>query len=74
MNIQGKEKIWKINLKQNKINNFNELYFIINNFPNLKELILTGNNISKNDAENMEKRIKDKYRFNSKIIVEENKH
>ena len=69
MNIQGKGFLWRINLKKNKINNFNELFFIINNFPNLKELILTENNISKNDAENMEKRIREKYGFDLKIIV-----
>ena len=69
MNIQGKEFLWRINLKENKINNFNELFFIIKNFPNLKELILTGNNININDAENMEKRIKEKFGFDLKIIV-----
>jgi Leucine-rich repeat (LRR) protein len=44
--IKGKQNLKKISLKENQINNFNELIDIIEDFPNLKELILKNNNIT----------------------------
>ena len=61
MNIQNKENLWKINLKQNKIKNFNELFNVIRYFPNLKVLNLTGNDeIKEKEADEMKKKIKEK--------------
>ena len=71
MNIQGKENIWKINLKQNKISNFQELFQIVNNFPNLKELGLVDNGITQEEAEDMTKRIKIEYDMDLYIKVKE---
>ena len=71
MNIQGKENIWKINLKQNKISNFQELFGIVNNFPNLKELGLVDNGITQEEAEDMAKRIKIEYDMDLYIKVKE---
>ena len=62
MNIGNKKNLWKINLKQNKINNFSELFNIIKYFPKLKILNLTGNDeIKKEEADEMEKKIKAKF-------------
>ena len=69
MNIKGKDNIWKINLKQNKINNFKELLNIIQYFPKLKELILVDNGISKKEAKYMTKKIKKQYKLDLKIEV-----
>ena len=69
MNIKGKDNIWKINLKQNKINNFKELLNIIQYFPKLKELILVDNGISKKEAKDMTKKIKKQYKMDLKIEV-----
>ena len=69
INIQGKKNVWKINLKENKISNFHELFYVIKDFKNLKKLILTGNNIGKKDAEDMEKRIKAEHKIELEIIV-----
>jgi Leucine-rich repeat (LRR) protein len=71
MNIQGKENIWKINLKQNKISHFQELFGIVNNFPNLKELGLVDNGITQEEAEDMAKRIKIEYDMDLYIKVKE---
>ena len=71
MNIQGKENIWKINLKQNKISNFQELFWIVNSFPNLKELGLVDNGITQEEAEDMAKRIKIEYDMDLYIKVKE---
>ena len=61
MNIQNKENLWKINLKQNKIKNFNELFNIIGYFPNLKVLNLTGNDeVREKEADEIKKKIKEK--------------
>ena len=69
MNIQNKEYLWKINLKQNKINNFQELFDIIYYFPNLKILNLTGNDgISVEEADEMKRKIKEK--FGKDLIIE----
>ena len=47
MNLYNKENIKIINLKNNKIKNFWELFDIIEYFPKLKELTITGNFINK---------------------------
>ena len=70
-NIQGKEKIRKINLKQNKISNFQELFEIVHYFPSLKELVLVDNGISQEEADNMAKRIKIEYDMDLNIKVKE---
>ena len=67
--IKGKQNLKKINLKENQINNFNELIDIIEDFPNLKELILKNNNITQAAASEMEKKIYKIYNHEMKIIV-----
>ena len=47
LKLPFKEKINKINLKGNKINNIDNLLDFIKHFPNLKELILLDNPINK---------------------------
>ena len=69
MNINGKETLKIINLKENKINNFDELFDIINNFPKLEKIILNNNNISEEEANEMKKRIKDKYKKDLDIVT-----
>ena len=71
MNIQNKECLEIINLKQNYIKNFDELFNIISYFPNLKKFILTGNDIKEIEAEEMEKKIKEKYGMDLKIILKD---
>ena len=69
MNINNKENLWKINLKQNKIGNFKELFDIIYYFPNLKILNLTGNDgIGVEEADEMKRKIKEK--FGKDLIIE----
>ena len=67
--IKGKQKLKIINLKENQINNFNELIDIIGDFPNLEELNLTNNNITKSAASEMEKKIYKIYKHELKIKV-----
>jgi hypothetical protein len=69
MNINGKKTLKIINLKENKINNFDELFDIINNFPKLEKIILNNNNISEEEANEMKKRIKDKYKKDLDIVT-----
>ena len=69
MNINGKENIRKINLRQNPINNFQELFNIIENFRNIKELGFVDNNITKEEAVDMEIRIKNAHNIDLKIEV-----
>ena len=60
MNINNKEDLWKINLKQNKIKNFNELINIIGFFPKLEILKITDNDgIGENVALQMKRKIKE---------------
>jgi len=67
-NIKNKENLWKINLKQNKIKNFNELFDIIEQFPNLTILNLTGNpEIEQKEADGMMDKIKEKFQRELKI-------
>ena len=59
INIKNKENLWKINLKQNNIKNFNELFDIIDKFPNLTILNLTGNpEIEQKEVNEMKNKIK----------------
>ena len=69
-NINNKENLWKINLKQNKIKNFNELFNIIEDFPNLKILNLTDNNgIGKKEVDEMKNKIKKKFNRDLDIVL-----
>lgn len=70
-NIQGKEKIRKINLKQNKISNLQDLFEIVHYFPSLKELVLVDNGISQKEAHDMARRINIEYNMDLIIIVKE---
>ena len=70
MNIKNKKNLWKINLKQNNIKNFNELFNIIQDFPNLKILNLTGNaQIREKEVYEMEERIKEKFQKDLHIEI-----
>ena len=60
MNINSKEKLRIINLKQNEIINFNEIYDIIDYFPNLEILNVIGNGIETEKIDEMKKKIKKK--------------
>ena len=69
--IKNKENLWKINLKQNNIQNFNELLDIIDQFPNLKILNLNGNpKIGKKEADEMMDKIKEKFQIDLKIELD----
>ena len=69
MNLYNKENIKIINLKNNKIKNFGELFDIIEYFPKLEELTLTGNFINKSEVIDMKKKIKEKYKRNLNIVI-----
>ena len=70
MNIKNKKNLWKINLKQNNIKNFNELFNIIQDFPNLKILNLTGNaQIREKEVYEMEEKIKEKFQKDLRIEI-----
>ena len=58
--LKGKTNIEKIVLKQNKINNVEELVNIISNFPKLKILNLEDNNIEKEKIEKVLEQLKEK--------------
>ena len=72
MNIQNKDNLQIINLKENSISNFNELIDIIKDFPKLEELNVSYNGIKKEEVEEMKIRIKEKCNRNVNIIVENN--
>ena len=72
MYIQNKDNLKIINLKENKISNFNELLDIIKDFPKLEQLNVSYNGIKKEDVEKMKIKIKEKYNRNLNIIVEIN--
>ena len=69
MNINSKKYLKIINLKQNKINNFKELFNIIGDFPILEKIVLIDNNISEKEVIEMKKRIKEKYKRDLNIEV-----
>ena len=72
MYLNKKENIKIINLKENYINNFNELFDIINNFPKLEKLGVIGNDkIKEEDVEEMKIKIKNKYNRNLEIIFKD---
>ena len=72
MNINNKEELWKINLKQNKIKNFDELINIIHYFPKLDILNLTDNEgIGEKEAFQMKRKIKEL--LNKDLNIELNK-
>jgi len=66
--LKGKKNIEKIVLKQNKINNIEELVDIINLFPNLKLLNIEDNDIEKGIIEKVIAQIKIKGFEKLKII------
>ena len=64
MNIRNKKNLRRINLKKNKINNLNELFNIIQFFPNLKILNLACNDeIGKEEFNKMRAKIIEKCRI-----------
>ena len=69
MNIQNKENIKIINLKNNNIKNFGELFDIIEYFPKLEDLTLIGNFINKSEVIDMKKKIKEKYKRKINIVI-----
>ena len=71
MKINKKGNLLKINLKQNKINNFSELIDIIKYFPKLQQIGLVDNYIKEEEAEDIQKIIKEKYNMDLKIVVKE---
>ena len=72
MYLNKKENIKIINLKENYINNFNELFDIINNFPKLEKLGVIGNDkIKEEDVEEMKIKIKNKYNRNLEIVFKD---
>ena len=66
--LKGKKNIEKIVLKQNKINNIEELVDIINLFPNLKILNIEDNDIEKGIIEKVIAQVKIKGFEKLKII------
>ena len=69
MKIESKKKLQIINLKENPIKNFNELINIINNFRELKILNLIDCGITRNEALEMKKKIKEQYKLEIEILV-----
>ena len=71
MKIQGKENLNLIDLRDNKIENFNELIDIISNFPKLKKFVLKNNKPSIEEVQviDMKKKIKEKYELEVEIII-----
>ena len=68
MNIRNKKNLRRINLKKNKINNLNELFNIIQFFPNLKILNLACNDeIGKEEFNKMRAKIIEKCQIDLKI-------
>ena len=71
-NINNKDFLEIINLKDNKINNFNELIKIIKDFPKLKFLDVSYNDIKEEDVLEMINRIKKEYKRDINILIEKN--
>ena len=70
MNINNKESLKFINLRENKIKNLKELLDMINHFPKLEKLILSDNeDIKEKEVEEMMKNIKEKYNRDLSIII-----
>ena len=59
MKIQGKENLKSIDLRDNNINNFKELINIIDKFPNLERIVVSGNKgINEAQVKKMKNQIK----------------
>ena len=70
MNINNKESLKFINLRENKIKNLKELLDMISHFPKLEKLILSDNeDIKEKEVEEMMKNIKEKYNRDLSIII-----
>ena len=69
MYLRGKKNIKIINLKENQINNFDELIKIIRHFPKLEKLILKNNGIKSQKALKMKDTIKKEFKNNFEIII-----
>ena len=70
MKIKGKENLKLIDLRGNKIKNFNELIDIISEFPKLERLVVKNNkDIKETQVIEMKKKIKEKYNFELEIVI-----
>jgi len=70
MNINNKDSLKYINLRENKIKNFQELLDIISHFPKLEKLILSDNeDIKDKEVKEMMKNIKEKYNRDLSIKI-----
>ena len=68
--IKGKENLKWIDLRGNKIKNFNELIDIISEFPKLERLVVKNNkDIKETQVIEMKKKIKEKYNFELEIVI-----
>ena len=68
LKLPFKNKLNKINLKGNKINNIDNLLDFIKHFPNLKELIMEDNPINLENPEN-QKIIKEIKKTNIELVI-----
>ena len=69
MRIQNKKNIKIINLKQNKIKNFNEFFGIIEHFPELQKLTITDNDINIIECIEMKNKVNNTYKHKLDIII-----
>ena len=69
-NLDNKNELVIINLKENQIKNFEKLFDFINEFPKLETLDVSFNGIKKEEVDKMKNRIKEEYNRNVDIIVE----
>ena len=75
LKLKYKDKLKRINLKENNIDNIDNLLEFISNFPKLRLLILANNKINLDNPQNKQiiKDIKNKYK-NLEIILETEKN
>ena len=75
LKLKYKDKLKRINLKENNIDNIDNLLEFISNFPKLRLLILANNKINLDNPKNKQiiKDIKNKYK-NLEIILETEKN
>ena len=69
MRIQGKENLKVINLKDNPIKNFHELFNIIIHFPKLEKLILINCGIKEKEILEMKIKIIKEYNLEFEIKI-----
>ena len=69
-NLENKDELVIINLKENQIKNFDKLFDFINEFPKLETLTVSYNGIEKEEVDKMKNRIKEVYNRDVDIIVE----